>query len=63
MSQSQQATVSSLSPCGNAVVTWKVLGVGITGQFVFFSGQNVTLLLRCATTQRLTVAEMAFCRH
>jgi hypothetical protein len=34
MSQSQQATVSSLSPCGKAVVTWKVLGVGLTWQSI-----------------------------
>jgi hypothetical protein len=45
MSQSQQATVSSLSPCGNAVVTWKVLGVGLAWQSI--SVDSVARALEC----------------
>ena len=46
MSQSQQATVSSLSPCGKAVVTWKVLGVGITWQSISVDFRRASTCMR-----------------
>ncbi len=46
MSQSQQATVSSRSPCGKAVVTWKVLGVGITWQSISVDFRRASTCMR-----------------